>query len=138
MRGRAAAHIKAHLEASTTWAEAYPAARAADGSAMDGTTFDAVSCLANQDTRERAPGRASPALTLTASGQEKYFPLDAHAPQANPGALSSAHASERHGRARNTCKGFYLYLLFSLNLHPSIFSINEKKTPIYSYRFLAS
>jgi hypothetical protein len=67
---------------------------------MDGTTtFDAVSCLANQDTRERAPGRASPALTLTASGQEKYFPLDAHAPQANPGALSSAHASKRHGRA---------------------------------------
>ena len=99
MRGRAAAHIKAHLEASTTWAEAYPAARAADGSAMDGTTFDAVSCLANQDTRECAPGRASPALTLTASGQEKYFPLDAHAPQANPGALSSAHASKRHGRA---------------------------------------
>ena len=67
---------------------------------MDGTTtFDAVSCLANQDTRERAPGRASPALTLTASWQEKYFPLDAHAPQANPGALSSAHASKRHGRA---------------------------------------
>ena len=86
----------------STRAEAYenPAARAADGSAMDGTTtFDAVSCLANQDTRERAPGRASPALTLTASGQEKYFPLDAHAPQANPGALSSAHGSKRHGRA---------------------------------------
>ena len=98
VRGRAAAHIKAHLEASTTWAGAYPAARAADGSAMDGTTtFDAVSCLANQDTRERAPGRASPALTLTASWQEKYFLLDA--PQANPDALSSAHGSKRHGRA---------------------------------------